>query len=69
VRVVDEPTRVPVHYLWAVLIARIYEVFSLVCSLCAGQTRIIAFITYSAEEDTQIKPDGDLATHRHPTIR
>ena len=31
------------------LIARIYEVFPLVCPLCAGQMRIIAFITQSAD--------------------
>jgi hypothetical protein len=35
--------------LWAVLIARIYEVFPLLCPLCGGQMRIIAFITYSAD--------------------
>ncbi len=28
------------HYLWAVLIARIYEVFPPLCSLCGGQMRI-----------------------------
>ncbi|MGH8848541.1 MAG: transposase, partial [Polaromonas sp.] len=39
----------PAHYLWAVLIARIYEVFPLVCPLCAGQMRIIAFITEGQE--------------------
>jgi hypothetical protein len=39
----------PAHYLWAVLIARIYEVFALVCPLCGGQMRIIAFITHSAD--------------------
>jgi hypothetical protein len=37
------------HYLWAVLIARIYEVFPLLCPICGGQMRIIAFITYSAD--------------------
>ena len=37
------------HYLWAVLIARIYEVFPLPCPLCGGQMRIIAFITRSAD--------------------
>jgi hypothetical protein len=36
-------------YLWAVLIARIYEVFPLVCPICGGPMRIIAFITYSAD--------------------
>jgi hypothetical protein len=34
-----------------VLIARIYEVFPLLCPLCGGQMRLIAFIT----EGTQIK--------------
>ena len=33
------------HYLWAVLIARIYEVFPLLCPMCGGQMRLIAFIT------------------------
>ena len=37
------------HILWAVLIARIYEVLPLLCPLCGGQMRIIAFITYSAD--------------------
>ena len=41
--------RAPAHYLWAVLIARIYEVFPLLCPICGGQMRIIAFITHSAE--------------------
>jgi hypothetical protein len=39
----------PAHYLWAVLIARIYEVFPLLCPICGGQMRIIASITYSAD--------------------
>ena len=42
-----QPKR-PAHYLWAVLIARIYEVFPLVCAICGAQVRIIAFITHSA---------------------
>lgn len=37
------------HYLWAALIARIYEVFPLICPNCGGQMRIIAFITFSAD--------------------
>jgi hypothetical protein len=37
--------------LWAVLIARIYEVFPLLCPMCGGQMRLIAFIT----EGTQIR--------------
>ena len=39
----------PAHYLWAVLIARIYEVLPLLCPICGGQMRIIAFITHSAD--------------------
>ena len=30
------------HYLWAVLIARIYEVFPLLCPMCGAQMRLIA---------------------------
>jgi len=39
----------PAHCLWAVLIARVYEVFPLVCPICGGRMCIIAFITYSAD--------------------
>ena len=41
--------RSPAHYLWAALIARIYEVFPLLCPICGGPMRIIAFITHSAD--------------------
>ena len=41
--------RPPASYLWAALIARIYEVFPLICPNCGGQMRIIAFITFSAD--------------------
>jgi len=33
------PKRSPAHYLWAALIARIYEVFPLLCPMCGGQMR------------------------------
>ena len=36
--------RSPAHYPWAVLIAPIYEAFSLVCPLCGGPMRL-AFMT------------------------
>ena len=39
------PKRSPAYYLWAVLIARIYEVFPLLCPKCGGQMRLIACIT------------------------
>jgi hypothetical protein len=45
------PKRSPAHYLWAVLIARIFEVFLLLRPKCGGQMRLIAFVT----EGTQIK--------------
>ena len=41
--------RPPSHYLWAALIARIYEVFPLICPHRGGRMRIIAFNTYSAD--------------------
>jgi hypothetical protein len=41
--------RLAANYLWAVLIACIYEAFSLVCPMCGGQMRLIAFITDGSE--------------------
>ena len=44
------PAAEPAHrraarYAWALLLARIYEVFPLVCARCGGEMRIIAFLT------------------------
>jgi hypothetical protein len=39
------PRRAASHYLWAMLLARIYEALPLVCPICQAQMRIIAFIT------------------------
>ena len=39
------PRRAASHYLWAMLLARIYETLPLVCPICGAQMRIIAFIT------------------------
>jgi len=44
---------VPAHrqaarYVWALLLARIYEVLPLLCPRCGGEMRIIAFITEAA---------------------
>jgi hypothetical protein len=39
------PVHSPARYLWALLLARIYEVFPLRCALCGGEMRIIAFVT------------------------
>jgi hypothetical protein len=41
----DEPHRKAARYAWALLLARIYEVLPLLCPMCGGQMRIIAFIT------------------------
>ena len=41
--------RSPARYLWAILIARIYEVFPLLCLHCGGQMRLISFINDGAE--------------------
>jgi len=40
-----EKPRRPARYLWAMLLARIYAPFPLVCSRCGGEVEIIAFIT------------------------
>ena len=41
----EEKPRRPAIYLWAMLLARIYELFPLVCPRCGGEVQIIAFIT------------------------
>lgn len=38
----------PAAYLWAALIARIYDVFPLVCPNCGAELRLIAFLTEPA---------------------
>ena len=43
------PPKRAAHYLWAVLMGRIYEVLPLLCPICGGQMRIIALITHSAD--------------------
>ncbi len=40
--------RSPARYLWAMLIARIYEVFPLVCQHCGAEMRLIGFVTDTA---------------------
>jgi hypothetical protein len=37
--------RSPARYLWAMLLARLYESTPLVCSICKADTRVIAFVT------------------------
>jgi hypothetical protein len=35
----------PARYLWAILIARIYEILPLICPECGGEMRLIACVT------------------------
>jgi hypothetical protein len=41
----ETPHRSPARYLWAMLLARIYEAFPLTCPQCGTEMRIVAFIT------------------------
>jgi len=41
----QQPQRSPARTLWALLLARIYEVLPLRCALCGSEMRIIAFVT------------------------
>ena len=40
----ETPVSQAARYVWAMLIARIYEVFPLLCPKCGGTMKIIAFI-------------------------
>ncbi len=42
---VEAPWRSPARYLWAMLLARIYEAAPLACPRCGADMRIIAFVT------------------------
>ena len=70
------PKRSKAHYLWAVLIARIFEVFPLLCPLSGGQMRLIAFITEGAQIERSLitsgctlSPIGIWRRNRHRTLR
>jgi len=58
----------------AALIARIYEVYPLLCPMCEGQMRIIAFITFSADihkilEHIGVEPEAPrIAPARGPPL-
>ncbi len=52
------------------LIARIDEAFPLLCPMCGGQMRIIAFITHSAEVRHILNHIGvELPPAHHPGTR
>ena len=44
----QRPERSPARILWALLLARIYEIFPLRCAQCGGEMRLIAFVTDAA---------------------
>ncbi len=41
----DSLSRSPARYLWATLIARLFEIFPLTCPHCGAEMKIIAFVT------------------------
>ncbi|WP_245754506.1 hypothetical protein [Candidatus Accumulibacter aalborgensis] len=47
------------RYTWALLLARIHEVFPLVCPRCGGEMRIIAFITDACAVRDILTPVGE----------
>ena len=49
----------PARYLWAMLLARIYEIFPLTCSHCGGEVRLIAFVTEVASIREILEPIGE----------
>ena len=47
------------RYLWAMLLARIYQVFPLLCPFCYSQMRIIAFINDAGTVGEVLKHSGE----------
>jgi hypothetical protein len=58
----ETPHRSPARYLWAMLLARIYEAFPLTCPKCGAEMRIIAFITEAAPVQRILNHIGEPAT-------
>ena len=56
------PHRSPARYLWAMLLARIYEAFPLTCPKCGAEMRIIAFVTDAAPVQRILNHIGELPT-------
>jgi hypothetical protein len=53
---IPPPPKPPAHYLWAVLIARIYEVFPLVCPICGGPMHITSLHYLQRRHPTHSRP-------------
>ena len=64
--VADDPPpdlgRSPARYTWAMRLARIYEAFPLICPICGGEMRIIAFITEVVDVRAILEHLGEPAT-------
>ena len=57
----EKPRRAVSHYLWAMLLARIYEAFPLSCPICHAQMRIIAFINGAGDVRKILEHIGESA--------
>ena len=57
----ENPRRAVSHYLWAMLLARIYEAFPLSCPICHAQMRIIAFINEAGDVRKILEHIGESA--------
>jgi hypothetical protein len=57
----ETPHRSPARYLWATLLARIYEAFPLTCLQCGTKMRIVAFITEAAPVQRILEHIGEPA--------
>ena len=62
-RASPEQAAEPIHrraarYAWALLLARIYKVFPLLCPKCGGEMRLIAFITAAPEHSPYPRAPG-----------
>ena len=55
----DAPHRAAARYMWAMLLARIYESFPLTCPFCHAEMRIIAFITAPAAVRQMLEHRGE----------
>jgi hypothetical protein len=62
----ETPQRSPARYLWAMLLARIYETFPLTCPNCGAEMRIIAFILDGSSVRQILNHTGEPSTP--PTI-
>jgi hypothetical protein len=56
------PARSPARYLWALLLARIYEILPLRCALCGAPMRLIAFVTAPSSVKTILAHLGEPTT-------